>query len=164
MANMVLLHNGTSGGYVLRAEQLTVSLSKTPLQVAIPSATPTILDLNMVRPNLTIGGVVENTTVTGSSISLGTPVTAETSVTAQTLGFNGTYTIPDKNNLEDFFTELAFSSNINLALILMNPDNANFNFYHVAPQTATFTLAPGTEDRYNYNFTMVAGKRNVAYG
>ena len=163
MANMVLLHNGSSGGYVLRAEQFTVSLSKTPLQVAIPGRTPTLLDLNMVRPNLTIGGLVENTTVTGSSISLGASITAETSVTASTLGFNGTYPLPDKNYLEDFFTELAFSSNLSLAIIIMNPDNANFNFYHVAAQTATFTIAPGTEDRYSYNFTMVAGKRNVAY-
>ena len=163
MTNMVLLHNGTSGGYVLRVEQFTTSLSKTPLQVAIPSGTPTMLDLNMVRPNLSFGGLVENTTVTGSSISLGASVTAETSVTASTLGFNGTYTIPDKNNLEDFFTELAFSANVNLAIILMNPDNANFNFYHIVPQTATFTLAPGTEDRYSFNITAVAGKRNVAY-
>ena len=161
MANMVLLHNGGSGGYVLRAEQLTISLSKTPIQIAIPSGSPTLMDLNMVRPTISIGGVVENTVTTGSSITLGASVQAETTTTASTLGFNGTYTVPDKNNLEDFFTDEAFSTSNQLAIIIMNPDGTNFNFYNVACQTATFILAPGTEDRYSYNVTMVAGKRNV---
>lgn len=179
MPSMILLYNGaTSGGkgHVLKAESFSMTLAKTAIQVAVPNDTPALMDLNMIRPNLTIGGIVENTVPVGSDYSL--PATATTDgdiatgdptgtgvrADSSALNFDGTYTHPDKATLEYFFYTKAYTGTTKTCLIVLNPDGTTFSFYSIAGQTATFILAPGTEDRYSYSLTFAGGLRNQMAG
>jgi len=170
MAYSVLLTNGASSGtvsYALKVDSLTISYSKTPIQVPLPETSPLLIDLGMYRPNISMGGLIDNETAYGDSVVLeGTQVvrgtdTTGSGTTASSLGFAATYTVPTKNELEDFFTDEVFhEADKDLSLIIIDPDGSDFNFYKVAPQSATFIMAPATEDRYSYNLVFVAAKRN----
>jgi hypothetical protein len=165
MAYSVLLTNGASSStvsYALKVDSLTISYSKTPIQVPLPETSPLLIDLGMYRPNISMGGLVDNETAYGDSVVLGgTQVVRGTATTASSLGFAATYTVPTKNELEDFFTdEVYHEADKDLSLIIIDPDGSDFNFYKVAPQSATFIMAPATEDRYSYNITFAAAKRN----
>ena len=177
MSSMILLHDGSDGGggHVLKAESLTISLSKTPIQIAIPDTSPQLLDLNMIRPNITIGGLVENTTAVGANYTLATtaltdggldgdPTSAGVRADDGLLNFDGTYTYPDKAALEYYFSSEAYIPGNELALIIIDPSGTTFSFYNISGQSATFILAPGTEDRYSYNLVFAAGLRNRISG
>jgi hypothetical protein len=177
MSSMILLHDGSDsgGGLALKVESLSIALSKTPIQIPLPGESPQLLDLNMIRPNITIGGTVENTVATGDNYTLATSATtdggldgdpASTDVAANNvlLKFDGTYTYPDKATLEYFFTSEAYIPGNELALIILDPSGTSFSFYNVSGQAATFILAPGTEDRYSYNLVFAAGLRNQVSG
>ena len=60
----VLLRDGTNAGattrLALKAEQLSISITKTPIQIPIARSTPEILDLGITRPAITISGLVDN--------------------------------------------------------------------------------------------------------
>ena len=60
----VLLRDGTHANattrFALKAEQLTIALAKTPIQVPVPRGTPILMDLGSTRPSITLSGVVEN--------------------------------------------------------------------------------------------------------
>ena len=60
----VLLRDGTHAGatnrLALKVEQLSISISKTPIQIPIPRSTPQLLDLGISRPSITISGIVDN--------------------------------------------------------------------------------------------------------
>ena len=60
----VLLRDGTNAGattrLALKAEQVSISVTKTPIQIPIARSTPEILDLGITRPSITISGLVDN--------------------------------------------------------------------------------------------------------
>jgi len=167
MAYMVLLTNGdsidTPVNYALKVDSLNISYSKTPIQVPLPESSPLLLDLGMYRPNVTIGGLVDNSTSYGDTVTLSTSNEVRgTSTTATDLGFNGTYTIPSKNELEDFITDEVYNEvDKDVSLIIVDPNGVDFNYYKVIIQSASFMMAPTTENRYTYNLTFAAGKRNT---
>ena len=184
MSSMILLHNGSmddpdvssrAAGHVLKAESLTISLAKTPIQIAIPGTSPQLLDLNMIRPNITIGGLVENTTAIGDDYTLaatattdggldGDPTSAGVTANHNSLEHHGVYTYPDKAALEYYFSSEAYIPNNELALLIIDPPGTTYSFYNISGQSATFILAPGTEDRYSYNLVFAGGLRNRLSG
>ena len=95
----VLLRDDTNADaavrLALKAEQVSISVSRTPIQIAVPSASPIIFDLGSSRPSITISGIVEN-------------VGGDTTNTTENAFFNmesrtiqgQTYYIPYKNYLE----------------------------------------------------------------
>ncbi len=66
----VLLRNGTHHGdgragqgtlfYALKCENITINYGRTPIQIAIPQNTPELIDLGIVRPSISISGLVDN--------------------------------------------------------------------------------------------------------
>ena len=180
MSSMILLHNGvktgSAKGLVIKAESLSMTLAKTAILVTVPNDTPQLMDLNMIRPNITIGGIVENTTAIGADYTLaGTTTTNGDTATGDpdgsgvraddaSLSFSGTYTYPTKADLEYFFTTKAYTGTSKTCLIIIDPSGTSFSFYSIAGQTATFILAPGTEDRYSYSLTFAGGLRNQMAG
>jgi hypothetical protein len=181
---MILLHNGNdlddtnasrAAGHIIKVESLTITLSKTPIQIPLPSASPQLLDLNMIRSSITIGGLVENTVPIGDDYTLaatattdgdldgnpsGTPVQAN----VEALFHHGLYTHPDKAALEFYFTTEAYLPDNEMALIIIDPSGTSYSFYNISGQSATFILAPGTEDRYSYNLVWAGGLRNQLAG
>ena len=59
----VLLRDGTHAGATIRlalkAEQVSISITKTPIVIPVARSTPTILDLGISRPAITISGLVD---------------------------------------------------------------------------------------------------------
>jgi len=185
MSSMILLHNGIrddtgnasrAAGHVIKVESLTVTLSKTPIQIPLPSASPQLLDLNMIRSSITIGGLVENTVAIGADYTLATTATTDgangdpaatgDAITAShdSLNHHGLYTYPDKAELEFYFTKEAYLPDNEMALIILDPSGTSYSFYNISGQSATFILAPGTEDRYSYNLVWAGGLRNQLAG
>jgi len=184
MASMILLNDGNTdstdsasraAGHVLKAESLTITLSKTPIQIPLPSSSPQLLDLNMIRSNITIGGLVENTVSEGSDYTLlasvvtdgaldGDPSGTDVPSDNTALNHHGVYTYPDKAALEHYFTSEAYIPGNELALIMIDPSGTSYSFYNISGQSATFILAPGTEDRYSYNLVFAGGLRNQLAG
>ena len=59
----VLLRDGTHAGasirLALKAEQVSISIAKTPIVIPVARSTPTILDLGITRPAITISGIID---------------------------------------------------------------------------------------------------------
>ena len=44
----------------LKADQLSISVGKQPMQIPLPGASPIIMDLGSNRPSITVSGLVDN--------------------------------------------------------------------------------------------------------
>jgi hypothetical protein len=128
----------------------------------------------MIRSSITIGGLVENTVAIGDDYTLVASATTDdingdpsaSGITAEhaSLTHHGLYTYPDKAALEFYFTTEAYLPDNEMALIIINPSGTSYSFYNISGQSATFILAPGTEDRYSYNLVWAGGLRNQLAG
>ena len=165
----VLLRNGTHAAaslrYALKAESWALQGSKTPIQIPIPQENPELIDLGIVRPSLTISGIVDSR---GES-------TSENTTDFQTMSSfswnSQTYYIPYKNKLEDFCSDTIFSTATPLELQLGDNTtpiatdgpvaSTGGGLYQVAMQQYRFEIKPGAEDRWEFTMTFVARNRSV---
>ena len=171
----VLLRNGihsdaTAGKATIRlalkCENISINLGRTPIQVPIPTNAPELIDLGIVRPTISISGLVDN---------LGTDTTNTSVNLASMASINVTYNhddddtlkyyIPYKNFLEEFCCEAMFSDDTPLELHVGNPTQRIANgsttttggsIYRVAIQSANFTQMPAMEDRWTFAIQFVA--------
>ena len=166
----VLLRNGTHGAatvrLALKAEQFSISIAKTPIQIPIPRQNPELLDLGIFRPSLTLSGIIdtEATYVANTSNSPdGTRGMEPLTVSSQT------YYIPYKNYLEEIAIKWVTDASTVLQIewgdtsypTSTNSDNATGgSLYYVAIQQAQFSVLPAQEDRWQYTMQFVAKGRN----
>ena len=145
----------------LKSEQISISVSRTPIQIAIPAASPLIFDLGASRPAITLSGIVDN-------------VGGDTTNTTANEFFNmekrtiqsQTYYIPYKNYLEKkLLTWVTGSTDLQLECgDATTPDysgsgttaSTGAGIYKVALQQFQFNQLPGMEDRWNYSLQFVA--------
>jgi hypothetical protein len=134
---MCLIWNGVSGGssrrYALKVLSVAHQIGKSPIQIAIPNNTPQLLDLNMVRPTITL------------SLLLDKKITNVT-VTGPTKGGSTVYKVPTKQDMETFVTDNGYD------------DSAQYEF---AIQQFTTNLMPTKEDRYDSTLVMLVTKRRT---
>jgi|TARA_R110000765_G_scaffold324142_1_gene415780 hypothetical protein len=151
---MCLIWNGESSGnarrWAIKALSIAHQIGKSPIQQAIPSTDPILIDLNMVRPTITI------------SLLLDKIVTGQT-VTGPSKGGATVYKVPTKQDMEDFTTDSSYDSASTLQLMLVHEDNT-YETYDVATQQFTSNLTPAKEDRYDCTMVLLAKKRNDAGG
>ena len=148
---MCLIWNGESGGnarrYALKVLSVAHQIGKSPIQIAIPDNTPQLLDLNMVRPTITlsllIDKVITNQTITGPS-----------------KGGSTVYIVPTKQDLETFVTENGYDDSSKLTLMLLHEDN-KYEQYEFAIQQFTLNLMPSKEDRYESTLVILVTKRRT---
>ena len=146
---MCLIWNGESSGnarrYALKVLSIAHQIGKSPIQIAIPNNTPQLLDLNMVRPTITLSllvdKVITNQTITGPS-----------------KGGSTVYKVPTKQDLETFVTENGYDDSSKLTLMLLHEDN-KYEQYEFAIQQFTMNLMPSKEDRYDSTLVMLVTKR-----
>jgi len=110
----VLLRNGAHGGanvtrYMLKVEQFTIAIQRTPIQVALPSSDPVQFDLGINRPSITVSGLVDNIGGDPTNTTNASPQyyggMSWVNVTAHNNGHTNytttqAYAIPYKNHLE----------------------------------------------------------------
>ena len=174
----VLLRNGIhddDGGagaatiyYALKCENITINYGRTPIQIAIPQNTPDIVDLGIVRPTVSISGLIDavggdpsNTTNGSASISTAGMASFNYTFNSDTI----TYFIPYKNALEDFIASELFTDDSPLEIQIGDPtqpissgvnESTGGAIYKVAVQSANFSHVPAMEDRYSFAIQFVA--------
>ena len=148
---MCLIWNGESSSaarrYALKALSVAHQIGKSPIQIAIPNNTPTLLDLNMVRPTITL------------SLLLDKKVTGKT-ITGPSKGGGTNYKIPSKQDMEYFITENGYDASSKLTLMLLHEDN-KYEQYEFAVQQFTTNLMPSKEDRYDSTLVVLVTKRRT---
>ena len=148
---MCLVWNGESSSAARRWALKTLSVAhqigKSPIQIAIPNNTPTLLDLNMVRPTITL------------SLLLDKKVTGKT-ITGPSKGGATNYKVPTKQDMEYFITENGYDASSKLTLMLLHEDN-KYEQYEFAVQQFTTNLMPSKEDRYDSTLVVLVTKRRT---
>jgi hypothetical protein len=150
---MCLVWNGESSSaarrYALKVLSVAHQIGKSPIQIAIPNNTPQLLDLNMVRPTITL------------SLLLDKVITGQT-ITGPSKGGGTTYKVPTKQDMEYFITENGYDDSSKLTLMLLHEDNA-YEQYEFAVQQFTTNLSPTKEDRYDCTLVLLVTKRAGTY-
>ena len=175
--------------FALQAATFSFTMTKTPIQIPIPQNRPQLVDLGVTRPNISISGVIDtvglpdlanNSTHYLQTLDY-TLYNSPTSNNQVKTFSTQTYYIPYKNVLEDFVYYVHFSSldtPIQLEVLGQDPPVetlANYHtkatglnhtggaIYNVAIQNASFTLAAGKENRYDFSLSFVATTRLDQY-
>ena len=72
-------------GYALKCDNISISYSKTPIQVPIPQQSPQLIDIGVYRPSVSLSGVVEtigqNTPTADQSTNLSAAIAATNATT-----------------------------------------------------------------------------------
>jgi len=153
MALAICLYDGLTSGekrYALKADSFSVNYVKTPIQIPFPGgADPEIIDLGQIRPTITVSGLVD-TTAPGSGENVAGPTRNSSTV----------YTVPSKEELEDFVTSKFYDpADAKVEILLSDGSGTPVAAYDVAISQARFDVAPATEDRFAFTLVFVAKKR-----
>jgi len=166
----VLLRDGSHAGatvrLALKCDQFSVAITKTPIQVPIPRASPILLDMGSNRPSITISGLVDN-------VGGDTSNTTSDFWDMESMTISGqTYYIPYKNYLEnklvtwvtgdqDVQLEVGDASVTEGTSPAVGGSNAatGGGVYMAIVQQLNFSVAPSTEDRWMFTVQFAAGLR-----
>ena len=174
---VLLKHVNTESGsavntfYALKVDSLTISISKTPIQIPIPQNSPTLIDFGIFRPTITLSALVENGPVNTSTTSGYEGM--------EYITYNGVqWFIPYKNKLEDSIYGWVADANNVLTLTVGDDTYPIYNTnsaggavsgstpqatggasYIVALQQVRFQLDAGREDRWTVQMQFVCESR-----
>ena len=153
MALAVCLYDGLTSSekrYALKADSFSVNYVKTPVQIPLPGGgNPKLLDFGQLRPTITVTGIVD-TTAPGSVENVAGPTRNSSTV----------YTVPSKEELEDFVTAKFYDeNNAKVEIMITDGTGTAVAAYEAAISQARFDLAPATEDRFAFTLVFVARKR-----
>jgi len=153
MALAVCLYDGLTSSekrYALKADSFSVNYVKTPVQIPLPGGgNPKLLDFGQLRPTITVTGIVD-TTAPGSGENVSGPTRNSSTV----------YTVPSKEELEDFVTAKFYDeNNAKVEIMITDGTGTAVAAYEAAISQARFDLAPATEDRFAFTLVFVARKR-----
>ena len=163
----VLLRDGPHAGAAIRlalkAEQVSISITKTPIVIPVARSTPTILDLGISRPAITVSGLVD--TVPGSAA---TNNDANFWDMEHVTVSGEKYYIPYKNYLENKLITWVSSASVDLQVEVgdaTQPESSSGTvatgggIYKVAVQQMQFSVSPAMEDRWVYSIQFVSKLR-----
>lgn len=148
MALAVCLYDGLSTGaekrFALKADSFSVNYVKTPVQIPIANGgSPELIDIGTIRPSITVTGIVD------------TSDPSET-VSGPTRNSSTSYTVPTKEELEDFVTTKFFNESTSKVEVMVSDGTGTaVAAYQAAISQARFDLAPATEDRFNFTLVFV---------
>tara|TARA_R110000824_G_scaffold104001_3_gene246870 strand:- start:1848 stop:2318 length:471 start_codon:yes stop_codon:yes gene_type:complete len=148
MALAICLYDGLSSGekrFALKADSFSVNYVKTPIQIPIAGGgNPKLIDIGQIRPTITITGLVD---VTDPSETVSGP----------TRNSSASYTVPTKEELEDFVTSKFYNeSNAKVEIMVSDGSGTAVAAYDAAISQARFDVAPATEDRFTFTLVFVS--------
>ena len=185
MVLAVLLRNGLHGTgtgtaterYILKCDNLSIQIAKTPIQIPVPQASPTLFDIGIFRPSITVSGIVD---------TLGAPGGSSPYMDGETIGGQA-YKYPYKNRLEDMSMTWISDADANLIELEVGELSDHIStdgitpggspwtssgdsqsglghtggaIYSVAFQQARFQLDGGSEHYWTYTLQFVAKARS----
>lgn len=144
-----------AGGYqrfAMKAEDVAITVTRTPLQIPVPQASPFIFDIGSYRPSLTISGTLDDVN------------------TADSESFNGsgaaaTYYVPTQFQLVTAATDWVHRQGNQFVYVLhSNYDGSSsgtqyFDKYACAIQQFRCNLSAGTETFWEYTIQFVLNRR-----
>ena len=171
--------------YALKADSFIVQVSKSPIQIPVPQASPQLIDFGIFRPAITISGIVDDiggdTSNTTSPNSEGGETAGMESFTASDGQANKTFYIPYKNKLEESLFEWMFDGTNIVTLQVGDATTPVYNGgyttdgekgldnsaghatgggkYRVALQQVRFQVDAGREDRWIFQMQFVCESR-----
>ena len=164
----ILIRNNThelaTTRYALKAEQVAISIVKTPIQIPIPRNSPALIDIGIFRPSITISGLVDEQggNLGGNSNAFSTDEIAAGVAGMTKFGFTrgGTvdsenYYIPYKNKLEEAAYNWLAQDSTPLELEL---GNAKYPVYNEDVEGDNADTDPGTaHTTYNSAYDATGG-------
>jgi len=107
--------------YALKADSVTISISKTPIQIPIPQNTPQLIDFGIFRPAITVSAIIDNIGGNSSYVSgLDAEYQGMESISVYNALANASYNyyIPYKNKLEEKLYQWIADDNSVLTLVI----------------------------------------------
>ena len=162
----------TAFGYALKCDNVSISYTKTPIQIPRPRLSPQLIDIGVYRPSVSLSGVMD--TIGGNTSETTTGFEGMASFTyTRTTGSGGSgsakkYFIPYKNKMEDFVTGQVYSEAAPLELewgdasfpVYASSTHATGGaVYEVALQQCRFQVDATKEDRYTFSMQFVVTSR-----
>ena len=170
--------------YALKADSITISISKTPIQIPIPQNTPQLIDFGIFRPAITLSAIIDNVGGKPDYVAnLDAEYQGMDKVSVYNALANATYDyyIPYKNKLEEkLYQWVADDENV-LTLVIGDTSfpiwkvkedgvaeagtlaaatmSTGGGTYQVALQQARFQLDAGREDRWICQMQFVSMSR-----
>ena len=156
-------------GYALKSDNVSISYTKTPIQIPIPQQSPQLIDIGVYRPSISISGLIDTQGGNPNEYTSGFEGMASFNYT-RTTGFNGhasarKYFVPYKNKLEDFVTDYVYSEETPLELewgdasVPTGFDHTGGAVYEVALQQCRMQVDATKEDRYQVSLQFVVTSR-----
>jgi len=149
---MALIWNGKTSGarrFALKVSTVALQFGKSPIQIGVPFNDAKLLDLNIVRPTITL------------TLTLDKEITGE-SMTGPDKGGGTDYKIPTKQDIEDFVTDNGYTIGNPLTLMFLQDDDA-YEEYTFAVQQFTINIAAAKEDRYEGTLVILTSNRTGDY-
>ena len=165
----------TAFGYALKCDNVSISYTKTPIQIPIPRTSPQLIDIGVYRPSVSLSGVIDTIGGNTSNTTAGFQGMSSISFTRTTGSGESasakTYYIPYKNKLEDFITDRVYSEDAPLELewgdasYALGAGGGVFStggaVYEVAVQQCRFQVDASKEDRYTFSMQFVVTIRKL---
>ena len=157
----VLLRNGTHTGasihMALKAEQVAISLNRTPSSSPLVATSPLIIDMGSTAVSITISGIIDN--IGGDPTNPTTNFWGMEKMAITDGSTSKDYVIPYKNYLEEKIIQSGLSSDtpsweieIGDTTYPIATSGSNLStggaVYQAAVVVAQFTQRPGEEDRW----------------
>jgi hypothetical protein len=176
----VLLRDGphatANTRYALKAEQVSVSIVKTPIQIPIPRNSPELIDIGIFRPSITISGLVDDVGGSTSTSPTGFEGMSVFAFTRSSQLAAQNYYIPYKNKLEETAYHWLAQESSQLELEVGDASFQTYGvtgegvgggttqatggaIYQVAIQQFRVQQDAAKEDRWQYTFQFVAKAR-----
>ena len=181
----VLLRNGphltATERYGLKAEQVAISIVKTPIQIPIPRNHPALIDIGIFRPSITISGLVDDIGGTLTTSPSGVEGMTTFNFTRAGTVSSRVYYIPYKNKLEDAAYRWLYQDSSRLELEFGDASypiygqdgeggsattlSTGGSIYQVAIQQFRIQVDAAKEDRWQYTFQFVTrARQGVSFG
>ena len=157
-------------GVALKCDNVSISYSKTPIQIPIPQRSPEIIDLGIFRPSITLSGLVEATGGGTDPFMEFTDVTSKTSEyseggSSNTQDYTARYYLPYKNVLENIIISWIAKNSTDLECQIGDMDVPTGSYatgganYKIAIQQGRFQQNAAQEDRWQFTMQLIAKAR-----
>lgn len=170
-------HSSATIRYALKAEEISIQIAKTPIQIPVTQNDPSLIDIGFYRPSITISGIVDD--IGGNPSETANPYygMSKISVTSRdrggaTAASTHDYYIPFKNKLEDTAYQWIATDNVELEVEVADASYPAYHggthstgggVYQVALQQARFQKSAAREDRWIFTTQFVSKARKDVF-
>ena len=169
-------HSSATERYALKAEDVSIQIAKTPVQIPVTRNDPELIDIGFYRPSITVSGLIDNIGGNPSNTTAGyqgmestTLVSRDTPASAAS---SQVYYIPYKNALENTAYDWLYSDDLPIEFEISDANRPMFynsdhstggGIYEVALQQCRFQKTAAREDRWVFTIQFVSKARKDVF-